>query len=327
MNNQRLTLGKVRRLQTAASPGGVFRILAIDHRGVLVKMMDRKGRGHVPAERVTQLKLDVVRRIGSLATAVILDPQYSVLQAIACGAQGGNVGLITSLDGDRRPADFPASDDRLPAWSVKHAQRIGASGVKLYLSYHPDGGDRTLAQEELVRDVVRQCDEEAMPLFLEPVARSLDPDAPTDSLHFAGERRRIAVRTAERLGALGPDILKLQFPVDGRHESSETVWRAACAELNDASSVPWALLSAGDPFDRFKTQLQIACEAGCSGFMAGRAVWSEVATATDRDRDNILENTLLPRMEELNRIANRFGRNWQEKCSFAQLDACEQKSC
>ncbi len=327
MNKQRLTHGKFRRLQTAASPAGIFRILAIDHRGVLLRMMDRQGRGHVAPERVTQLKLDVVRRIGPLATAVILDPQYGALQAVACGALAGGVGLITALDGERRPESVSAPDGQSPAWSVKQAQQIGACGVKLYLSYHPDGGERTLAQEALVREVVGQCAEEAIPLFLEPVVCTIDPDAPVDSLRFANQRRRIVMKTVERLGALGPDVLKLQFPVDGHREPSEVVWRAACAELSDVSSVPWALLSAGDPFDRFKTQLQIACEAGCSGFMAGRAVWSEVATTPEHDRDVILEKTILPRMVELNQIANRYAHSWREKSPLTPLGAHEQESC
>ena len=202
----------------------MFRILAIDHRGVLLKMMDRDGRGQVSAEHVTQLKLDVVGRVGPLATAVILDPQYSALQAIACGALCGNVGFLIPLDSDHHPGMTAAPEGQRPGWSVKQAQTIGASGVKLYLSYHPDGGDRTLAQEEFVREVVRQCAQEAIPLFLEPVACSIDPDAPIDSVRFANDRRRVSVKIVERLGALGPDVLKLQFPVDARHEPSEAVW-------------------------------------------------------------------------------------------------------
>jgi xylulokinase len=132
---------------------------------------------------------------------------------------------------------------------------------------------------------------------------------------------RIAIKTVARLGALGPDVMKLQFPVDRQHEPDEAVWSAACAELSDASRVPWALLSAGDPFGVFKRQLQIACEAGCSGFMAGRALWSEVATAKECERAALLEETVVPRMEELNQIADRYGHSWQKKCPLAAIEA------
>jgi tagatose-1,6-bisphosphate aldolase len=308
--DRRLSPGKVRRLQAASSPAGVFRILAVDHRGVLLKMMDPDGDGRVPADRVTRLKLDVVGRLAPLATAVILDPQYGALQAIASGAIPGGVGLLVPLDGGPRAGGPSTSEERPPSWSVRQASLAGAVGVKLYLSYHPDAGARSSAQEDLVRDIVLRCDEEAMPLYLEPVPCSIDPEAPVGSSRFARDRRRIAIETAARLGALGPDVLKLPFPVDGRHEPDEAVWRSACAELSEASPVPWALLSAGDPFDMFGAQLQVACESGCSGFMAGRSVWAEAATAGEGERGALLEQTVRPRLRELNRIADRYGRGW-----------------
>jgi tagatose 1,6-diphosphate aldolase len=320
MANRRLTPGKVRRLQTAASPAGVFQILAIDHCGVLLKMMGRGDGSQVPADDVTRLKLDVVRHVGPLATAVLLDPEFSAFQAIQSGALPGNVGLLIQLENERLLGSSPDPDPLLVAWSVRQARQVGASGIKLYLPYHPDAGDRTAAQENLVRSIIRQCDIEALPLFLEPINASIDPAAPTDSVRFARERLRVAIKTVERLGALGPDVLKLEFPVDHRHVPDEAVWRAACAELSDASPVPWALLSAGDPFEVFKTQLQIACEAGCSGFMAGRAVWREVATTSEPERAALIKLTVGPRMEVLNQIAHRYGHGWQEKCPPAAFE-------
>jgi len=313
MSHRQLTSEKLRRLQSAASPRGVFRILAIDHRGALLRMMDSHRDSQAAPERVTRLKLDIVRAVGTRATAIILDPQYSARQAIASGALPARVGLLTPLDGDVPNGIKTSSDGQRPAWSVNDAFRIGVSGVKLYLSYHPDAGQRTADQEEFVRSVVRQCAELAVPLFLEPVPSSIDPAAPVGSARFADERRRIVIRMVERLGALGPDVFKIPFPIDGQYEPDEAVWRTACSEVNDASPVPWTLLSAGDPFEIFARQFQIACEAGCSGFIAGRTLWSEVATADERNRGRLLDEVVVPRMEELNRIAERFGHRWQDK--------------
>ena len=304
---------KLRRLQAVSSAAGVFRILAADHRGVLLKMMDQRGDGSVSADRVSGLKLDIVRQVSPYATAVILDAQYGVRQAVGASAIPSGVGLLTTLGSDLRAGSVPLPDAKWESWSVEQAHDVGASGVKLYLSYHPDAGDRAKEQEEVVRQVAERCARAGMPLFLEAVACSIDPGAPVGSAGFARERRRVVVRTAERLGALGPDVLKLPFPVDGDHERSPSAWSAACNELNDASPVPWTLLSAGDPFDRFSTQLQIACESGCSGFIAGRTVWSEAAIAPDSERARVLVDTILPRMQELSRIADRYGHDWREK--------------
>ena len=101
---------------------------------------------------------------------------------------------------------------------------------------------------------------------------------------------------------------------------------AACVEVNDASPRPWALLSAGEPFETFKTQLQIACEAGCCGFMAGRSLWSEAATAPEDQRGTILDLIVRPRMLELNEIADRYAHAWHEKLAPLASDSAEAPS-
>ncbi len=50
-----------------------------------------------------------------------------------------------------------------------------------------------------------------------------------------------------------------------------------CKELDQASRLPWVLLSAGVDFESFRIQVEIACKAGASGFLAGRALWQEGA--------------------------------------------------
>lgn len=80
--------------------------------------------------------------------------------------------------------------------------------------------------------------------------------------------------------ALGSDILKVEFPIESSTSSDEALWADACAELDEASPVPWPLLSAREPFETFKSQLRIACEAGCSGFLAGRATWCAMVGVT-----------------------------------------------
>ena len=55
--------------------------------------------------------------------------------------------------------------------------------------------------------------------------------------------------------------------------------------------------------------------------MAGRAVWSEAATMPQDDRQKILEKTIVPRMEELNRIASRYAHDWREKSPLG-TDRC-----
>ena len=82
-----------------------------------------------------------------------------------------------------------------------------------------------------------------------------------------GQAREDAIIEAARaLNDLDIDLLKLEYP--GSPEG--------CRRLAAILDRPWAVLSAGVPFDQFTDVIQIAVdEGGASGFIAGRSVWRE----------------------------------------------------
>ena len=84
---------------------------------------------------------------------------------------------------------------------------------------------------------------------------------------FSGSRREDAIIEAARaLNEIDCDLLKLEYP--GSPEG--------CRRLAEVLDRPWAVLSAGVPFDEFTKVLRIAFdEGGASGFIAGRSVWRE----------------------------------------------------
>lgn len=306
-------LGRARALQITATDKGIFTILAIDHRDALRVLVEPTAPATVPAARLTEIKLDVVKDLASLASAVLLDPVYGAAQAIAAGVLPGRVGLLCSLE---EQGYLGNPDGRqtslLTGWSVEKAKRLGANGVKILLLYHPDSAAAPV-QQEFVRAVLRECERYEIPLFLEPISYALNPDTPKGSAEFAKERRRIVIESVKRLGALRPDVLKVEFPVDVKNQPDEGLWRDACAELNDASPVPWALLSADEPFEVFQRQLRVACESGCSGFVAGRAVWREAATLPHAERAPFLETEAANRFRSLSEIAAAFGKPWSAR--------------
>jgi tagatose-1,6-bisphosphate aldolase len=251
----------------------------------------------------------------------MLDPVYSAAQAIASGALPGHVGLLTALEEQGYlGSPYCRQTTLLNGWSPVKAKRLGASGIKLLLFYHPDAGEATARQEELVEAVVADCARSEIALFLEPIGYPLDPAISAASAEFARQRRRIVVETARRLSALGPDVLKIGFPVDARYEPDEGLWREACAELDEAAAVPWALLSAGEAYDTFTSQLRVACAAGCSGFMAGRSLWQEAMLAHGAERERILRDKVLPRLLALSEIATTYGRGWLHKHALPAVD-------
>ena len=186
-------------------------------------------------------KRAVVRALAGTASGVLLDPEVGAAHAIIDGSLPGGVGLIVAVEtsGYTGPATARTSS-LLMGWSVSQAKRMGADAVKLLLYYHPDA-DNAAAQESLLMEVAEECADVDMPLFLETLGFSIDASEPK----LSGDiRRDVVVRTAHRLTALGGDVLKCEFPYDPSVTDRER-WAEACREIDEASAIPWVILSAG----------------------------------------------------------------------------------
>ncbi len=316
-----LTPGKIRGLTATSSPNGIFTILAIDHRDSMRVVLDPNDPHGIPAAALTDVKLGLLRELVAEATAVMLEPEYSAAQAIGARALPGTVGFLAAIEAQGYLGDPTARQTSLlDDWGVAKAKRLGANGIKLLVLYRPDAGAVTEAQDLLIESVVADCAKHDIPLFLEPLAYAIEPGLSTDSEEFSAKRRDIVVETVRRLGALGPDILKVQFPVDTRYESERTVWAEACLELNETSPVPWALLSGGDPYDLFKEQVRVACGAGASGFMVGRALWGEYIRALATHQPRVMQDIVRPRFSELCSIASSCGHDWGDRYEMPVID-------
>ena len=313
--------GKVRGLQACATSEGLFTVLAADHRDSLRALIAPDAPQTVTSEQLTRLKLALVEHLSSAASAVVLDPVYSAGQSIVGGQLPGHVGLLCALEEQGYLGDpHRRRTAILAGWGVEKARRLGANGVKLLLFYHPDAGAATEAQERLVRSVAADCGRYELPLFLEPITYSADPHVQKGSPQFARVRRQLVVETVRRLSPLGAEVMKVEFPVDVRYESDQGIWAEACAELDEASQIPWTLLSAGESFETFKQQLRIACKAGCSGFVAGRAIWQEAVPLAGKERTEFLVKTARQRLRELSDIVGEYGVPWRARYSTMQVD-------
>jgi len=200
----------------------------------------------------------------------------------------------------------------IPNWSPAKIKRMGASAIKFKIDYHPDAGKVTETLDDLIRTVVHDCRQADIALFLEPVSYSIDPKIEKESRGFAESRPQLIARIAERLGNLGPDVLKLEFPVDAQYERDVIKWAAACDVVSEASPCPWAVLSAGVAFDIFASQVEVACQNGASGYIAGRAVWKDGIPLPTPNRIDWLEKVAAPRMDQLAETTTRYARPWTD---------------
>lgn len=316
-----LTPGKIRGLAATSSPDGIFTILAVDHRDSMRVVLDPDDPQGIPAQQLTDVKLGLLRELSADATAIMLEPEYSAAQAIGARALPGSVGFLAAIEAQGYLGDPTARQTSLlDGWGVEKAKRLGANGIKLLVLYRPDAGAVTEAQDRMIGAVVVECARHDIPLFLEPLAYAIEPGLSSDSAEFASKRRRLVIDTVRRLGALGPDVLKVQFPVDTRFEANRGVWADACRELNETAPVPWALLSGGDPYELFRDQVRIACGAGASGFMVGRALWDDYVRAAAADQPRLMDEVLRPRFAELAALATAHGHDWGERYQMPAVD-------
>ena len=314
MTMHTLSIGKARALQQNSTSNGIFTILAADHRDAMRVMIDSSDPQAVAAQTLTDIKLDIVSALGDLPSAILLDPLYSAAQTIAGNALPGHTGLLVALEDQGYLGNpYERQTASLSNWGVEKARRMGATGVKVLLFYHPEAGEAAEKQRLYTQGIVADCQRYELPLFHEPISYPMRPEIKKNSPAFANERRRTVIESARQLGGLGADILKVEFPVDANHVSDPGLWADACAELQDASPVPWVLLSAGEPFETFCQQLEIACKAGCSGFAVGRSVWNEAATLPADERKHFLSTKARERFARLVDIANAFGHPWRER--------------
>jgi tagatose-1,6-bisphosphate aldolase len=283
--------------------------LALDHRGNLRNALNPKDPKSIPFNELVEFKRQVVSSLAPQASAVLLDPEIGAAQVIAGEELPGNVGLLVSVEETGYTGGPAARLSRVqPGWSVGKIRRMGASAVKLLVYYHPDA-PQAPEQENLVSQVAEACSRQDLPLFLEPLSFSLDP---LQKKLPASEIKQVVVETARRLTPLGADILKAEFPLDIKPQPDEADWLGACRELTDASDVPWVLLSAGVDFETFLLQVQVACKAGASGVLAGRAIWKEATELEGQERLDFLWSTAADRMLKTRALCDAFAKPYSD---------------
>ena len=309
-----ISVGKLRGLQQLADPKGMMTMCAIDHRGALKRALNEKRPDAVSNEDIVDFKLDLCQSLAPFASAVLLDPEYGAAQAIAAGVMPSSKGLLVSMEKTGYSGHSTARVTELvPDWNVRKVKKMGASAVKLLVYFRPDLKALASKQLNLIASLADQCIEEDIAFLVEPVSYPVEEDS-ASSKKFAEIKPGLVIETARQITALPIDVLKAEFPADIKFEQDEDKLLGFCRELNEASQRPWVLLSAGVDFNSFRKQVEIACKAGASGFLAGRALWQEGARIPSRQaRMSFFRNTAAPRLKELAAIADSYGRPWYFK--------------
>jgi tagatose-1,6-bisphosphate aldolase len=303
------TAQPVKTLDDISGEDGVFAIIAMDQRNTLRRMFSAVGI-EATDDDLRRSKIDVARALSPSASGILLDPTYGVPAVMDASVLHRTCGLLVASEPPERGVwGGEPRTHRDPELDARWVLDQGGDASKFLSQLRPDrpaprAGEPDLAAEclEAVRQVIDDCRAMGIPSVVENLVYPL----PSESL--TGRRREDAIVEAARaLNDLDVDLLKLEYP--GSPEG--------CRRLASVLDRPWAVLSAGVPFDQFTEVLRVAFDdGGASGFIAGRSVWQESVALGEAERQIFLNTRARSRLDTLRAVAAGRARPWTEATAW-----------
>jgi len=245
-------------------PGGGYAMLAVDQREAMRNMFAEHTDEPVTDQDLRDFKVAATQILTPHASAVLVDKQFAFDAVVEAGAVADGCGLISSADHFASAHGELVGEVTIDETVDPHvAREQGAVAMKLLVLWREDqpAGPRI----EMVERFVDRARSAGLLSIVEPVSRGRADGAPSDT--EAG-----VLAAAKELGNLGADLYKAEVPLKGRGEDDEI--RRRSAELTEAITGPWVVLSSGVSQDRFPEAVRLAMSEGAEGFLAGRAVWA-----------------------------------------------------
>ncbi len=257
--------------------GGIFPMLAFDHRSSFVKLLT--GNDPEPTlEEIIQVKKDILQALVPYMRGTLIDEDYGLP---ALKRMHSLVPYLLPLE---KTGYTDKAGERITEILATPKQLIekGAQGAKLLLYTNYNVPSWT-AQIKTAKNQAFLCKEAGVPFFLEFV------------LYTVGDVKSGTVfETVQKAieDGLTCDVWKIPYP--GNKEECEKITALV-------GSTPWIVLTGGTTFEEFNTQYHVAKDAGCSGFLAGRALWQEVGGLWRQEKEykEFLNNELPRRFKTL----------------------------
>jgi tagatose 1,6-diphosphate aldolase len=266
------------------SKNNKYLMLAIDHQDGFKKMLNPQDPAMVKTEEIIALKTQILQALKNEFTGVLLDIEYGLP-----AYQGIEKPFLLRIEKSGH-----VEKDGIKVMELEHTaselKEKGASGVKLLLHCNPFKS-ATLSEVEKAKKVLEDAHNNDLPLFLE-------------ILTYVDSNQEIAkgdlILKSIKLfldNGVTPDIWKLEYPGNDRF----------CYQITELVKLtPWIVLSGGVNFDHFQAQQKTATVNGASGFLAGRAIWQDVANYQGVEREKFLQTEIKKRFKILNKITLGF---------------------
>lgn len=317
-----LSAGKYWSMRRLSDKNGFFRMVAVDQRPPIMNLIKEKtGVDKASYDDVAQVKATLARSLTDNASAILLDPVWSwptFHQEV--DPQKGLI--ITIEEHDFTEDAFGRKSDAIADWTVAKIKAMGGDAVKALAWYRPDA-DASINQyqEDWVQSLGEACKKYDIAFLFELLLYPLagDADQTTEYREHTAKSAQHVIDSVKIFAdpKFGIDVFKLESPVlasqipeigaEGSDEVQE--W---FNKLNDASPVPWVMLSAGADKDSFKRVMYHATKAGASGYLAGRAIWLDAAqNYPDLEKmEKQLKKEGAEYMAELDAIVEKNGTKW-----------------
>jgi tagatose 1,6-diphosphate aldolase len=328
--------GKLRHMNALANKDGVISAAAMDQRGSLQKSI-AAGRGMDPKlvtpEMMAEFKGAVVRVLTPHASAILLDPEFSLG---VMGQRAKTCGLLLAYEetgyDNTQPGRLP---DLLPTVSVKRIVDWGANAVKILIYYSPfDDAHVNDIKHAFIERIGAECESNEIPFFLEFVA--YDPKGGDEKgIEFAKIKPTVVIGAMEEFSKAHykVDVLKVEVPINANYVEGSSVYKGQKAysrqealqyfrQAADIAKKPFIYLSAGVGNAQFIESLNMATEAGTdySGVLCGRATWKEGIPVYAKDGLKALEDWLsMEGVKNINAVnaATKSAKPWYVKAGVA----------
>jgi sulfofructosephosphate aldolase len=254
---------------------GGFAMLALDQRESLRDMFVRAG--HAPKvgdDTLRRFKLEATEILTPHASGVLLDRPLAVTEERPAGIAPG-CGLILAADVlHHAPAGHIEFTSLDPLVTQEFIERVGAVAVKLLVIWRAGRG---LAERaDLVTVFIDLARQAGVASLVEGIVRP-DGDGPWTSPR---QRDEAIIAAAAELSSFGPTIYKAEVP--GYSEGDLSRVYGESVRMSQVVGGPWVVLSNGVRQADFAEAVRIACAGGAHGFLAGRAIWSDVIGEQDQ---------------------------------------------
>ena len=290
--------------------------IAIDAGSGLKKALKEARANDAKDEDLLTFKRSVISILGQSASTVLIDSTFGP-------------DLIKNFPADCSPmmayeADvYHISDKdritRLPEnINISDFSNLGYKVLKFFMYYAPnDDKEINKKKERIIEKIGKECVANNISFLMEPLV--YDPFKKPGSLDYAFLKPKLVERATRVFSnpKFNVNILKVEVPVDlsfvegfGDPIMKQNKAIKCFQDASDAAGdIPLVYLSAGVSFDWFKASIKMAIQAkvNCSGFMCGRAVWSEaIKVFGDNGEDALIEWLNTIGLERLNQLISLF---------------------